>query len=94
VFRALHAGKSVLVHPDSGEPLLGLLVPSFDRVLELAAAAAHCVPLGYLGVDIAIDADGAPLVLEINARPGLEIQNVNGCGLRPALAALREEHGA
>jgi predicted ATP-grasp superfamily ATP-dependent carboligase len=45
------------------------------------------VPLGYLGVDVVIDVELGPLVLEINARPGLEIQNINGAGLGPAVAS-------
>jgi glutathione synthase/RimK-type ligase-like ATP-grasp enzyme len=42
-------------------------------------------------VDIVVDRERGPLVLEINARPGLEIQNVVGRGLGDALAALRAD---
>ena len=44
--------------------------------------------LGYLGVDVAIDETAGPLVLELNARPGLSIQNANGCGLKSRLEAI------
>ena len=37
--------------------------------------------LGYLGVDIMIDEDSGPLMIEVNARPGLAIQLANGTGL-------------
>ena len=76
-----------MLHPDTGRPLLGLTLPGWPDVLAVARRTAGCVPLGYLGIDIVLDRDATPLVLEINARPGLEIQNVNGRGLREALRA-------
>lgn len=88
-FRALHRGAAVERHPESGAPLLDLAVPAWPEVLAVSRRAARAVPLGYLGVDVVVDAARGPLVLEINARPGLEIQNVNGRGLGPALARAR-----
>jgi alpha-L-glutamate ligase-like protein len=85
-FRALHLGRAVERHPESGARLLGLELPAWPAVLDVARRAAAAVPLGYLGVDVVVDREARPLVLEINARPGLEIQNVNGRGLGPALA--------
>lgn len=41
--------------------------------------------LGYLGVDLAIDRELGPLVMEVNARPGLQVQNVTGAGLAERL---------
>jgi len=38
--------------------------------------------LGYLGADIVLDATKGPMMLELNARPGLAIQIANGIGLR------------
>jgi alpha-L-glutamate ligase-like protein len=86
-FRAVHHGRAVEAHPESGAPLLGLEVPGWDGVLATARRAAAAVPLGYLGVDVVVDHAVGPLVLEINARPGLEIQNVAGLGLSDALVA-------
>jgi hypothetical protein len=37
--------------------------------------------MGYIGVDIVLDRDLGPLVLELNARPGLAIQIANRQGL-------------
>jgi len=81
--RAVHRGRSIERHPETGLPLLGLELPCWAEVLEVARRAARSVPLGYLGVDVVCDRARGPLVLEINARPGLEIQNVNGRGLGP-----------
>ena len=79
--RAVSGRVTLERHPESGVALIGRLIPSWSEVLELAMKAAASVPLGYLGVDIALDRTLGPLVLEINARPGLEIQNVNAIAL-------------
>jgi hypothetical protein len=41
--------------------------------------------LGSLGVDVVIDREQGPLLLELNARPGLDIQIANMSGLRSRL---------
>lgn len=89
-YRAVHHGRAVDRHPESGAPLVGLAVPAWPEVLDVARRAALAVPLGYLGVDVVVDAEQGPLVLEINARPGLEIQNVTGRGLGEVLGGAAE----
>jgi glutathione synthase/RimK-type ligase-like ATP-grasp enzyme len=54
----------------------------WDFILESSARSYDVTGLGYLGVDMVIDADRGPLILEMNARPGLNIQIANGTGLR------------
>jgi alpha-L-glutamate ligase-like protein len=81
-------GRAVAVHPDLGLPLAGVPVPAWDDVLTLAVRAADAVGLGFVGVDVVLDARHGPLVLELNARPGLTIQVANRRGLRPVLEAL------
>lgn len=85
-FRAVHHGRAIERHPESGAPLVGLELPGWTAILEASRRAAAAVPLGYLGTDVVVDRERGPLVLEINARPGLEIQNVNALGLGAALA--------
>jgi len=85
VDRALYGRRAVTHHPDSGAALVGIELPLWDETLDIARRAAAAVPLGYLGVDIVVDVERGPLVLEINARPGLEIQNVNHRGLGETL---------
>lgn len=85
-FRAVYRGRSIERHPESGGALLGRALPHWGEILTVASRAAAAVPLGYLGCDIVVDAERGPLMLEINARPGLEIQNVHGYGLGRALA--------
>jgi len=85
IFRALCKGVPVTHHPDTGATLLGVQIPRWEEVLDTAVRTAKAFPLGFLGIDIVIDETRGPLVLEINARPGLEIQNVHGLGLAASL---------
>lgn len=86
---AIMAGQPVTHHPDTGHVLAGIQIPGWRNLLTLAAHCWDVVPLGYLGVDIVLDRDYGPLVLELNARPGLAIQMANRRGLRPALARVQ-----
>jgi alpha-L-glutamate ligase-like protein len=72
-------------HPDTGTSILGFQIGNWDRLVELAARCQMAVGLGYLGVDIVLDARRGPLVLELNARPGLAIQIANQSGLKSRL---------
>lgn len=74
-------------HPDTGTKLRGIAIPHWPEVLRCSRRAAECVDLGYLGVDVVIDRERGPMVIEVNARPGLNIQLANGRGLRSVLAA-------
>jgi alpha-L-glutamate ligase-like protein len=76
------------LHPDTGVPVVGMRVPYWRDVLAMSKRAAAAVGLGYLGVDIIVDALQGPMLLEANARPGLAIQIANGQGLLPRLAAI------
>ena len=68
-------------HPDTGALFAGLEIPDWDFILESAARGYEVTGLGYLGVDIVIDRDLGPLILEMNARPGLNIQIANRAGI-------------
>jgi alpha-L-glutamate ligase-like protein len=81
-------GRPTPRHPDLGCDVEGRPVPQWEGLLRIAARCHDAVPLGYLGVDIVLDATLGPLVLELNARPGLTIQLANRRGLRPRMEAL------
>ncbi len=83
--RAVMQNRVVYRHPDTGESLVGFRVPGWRDILTMAEKGAGAVGLGYLGVDIVVDRDQGPLLLEANARPGLAIQIANGQGLLPRL---------
>jgi alpha-L-glutamate ligase-like protein len=80
-------GNAVQVHPDSNAPLLKQKIPLWNDVLVTGEKVARAVPLKYIGVDIAVSESG-PRLLEINARPGIEIQNANQKGMRAILESL------
>ena len=64
----------------------GIKIPFWERILETAVKAQQAVPsLNFVGVDVVLDKEKGPLVLEINARPGLSIQICNRAGLRDRL---------
>jgi alpha-L-glutamate ligase-like protein len=75
-------------HPDTRRPVVGMVVPYWREVLDMSRCVARAVGLGYLGVDVVVDEDAGPLLLEANARPGLAIQIANGRGLLPRLQAI------
>jgi alpha-L-glutamate ligase-like protein len=82
--RATHAtchNDTVTHHVDTHAPIVGFQVPAWDEVLSLAVRAAEISGLGYLGVDMVVDVAHGPLLLELNARPGLAIQIANNEGL-------------
>lgn len=77
--------RTVNEHPDFGVPLAGLKIPAWNDLLELAARCYELTGVGYMGVDIVLDRNMGPLILEINARPGLAIQIANQSGLQERL---------
>lgn len=81
---AFRQGMPLSHHPDSHKALEGVAIPHWQSLMEYAQKAARAVPLKYLGVDVALAQEG-PVMLEINARPGLEIQNANRQPLRDLL---------
>jgi alpha-L-glutamate ligase-like protein len=85
---AVQGGRRVTHHPDTGLPLDAIAIDGWRQILELAAGCYDVTGLGYLGTDIVIDRDRGPMLLELNARPGLAIQVANGRGLLPRLRAV------
>lgn len=81
-------GKPVPLHPDTQEAVIGRPIPQFARALEIAVRASDQTELGYVGADVVVDAHHGPLILELNARPGLAIQVANRMGLVPRLHAV------
>jgi alpha-L-glutamate ligase-like protein len=85
------SGNSLVsIHPDTGSQISGFQIPHWSRIVSMAAQCFEAVELGYLGVDIVLDETFGPLILELNARPGLNIQIANRRGLRQRLDAVDE----
>jgi alpha-L-glutamate ligase-like protein len=87
-FGGVSGNRLVESHPDTGQRIAGFRVPYWSRIIAMAAQCYEAVELGYLGADIVLDRDLGPLILELNARPGLNIQLANRRGLRHRLEAI------
>lgn len=80
-------------HPDTSQPVAGVQLPYWTEFMTLAANCYELCGLGYIGVDMVLDQERGPLILELNARPGLNIQIANNAGLTPRAHAI-EDHVA
>lgn len=83
-------------HPDTLNPIVDIEVPYWNQILEIASRCYELTGLGYLGVDIVLDKDQGPLMLELNARPGLNIQIANregGLNRYRSIEARVKEYG-
>jgi alpha-L-glutamate ligase-like protein len=78
-------------HPETGSTIPGRTVPHWLDILHIASRFYELTHLGYLGVDIVLDKDHGPMVLEANARPGIQIQVANQDGLKRRLEVAEKE---
>ncbi len=91
--RGVWGTELIREHPDTEHSIVGLDIPHWDNLLTMAASCLELSGMGYVGVDFVLDRVRGPLILELNARPGLAIQMANGNGLAHRLRtveALRE----
>lgn len=69
----------------------GIKIPFWREILETAVKCQAAIPsLGFLGVDVVLDKDKGPMVLEVNARPGLSIQICNKAGLKKRMEKVED----
>ena len=85
--------RIVHIHPDTANPIHGVHIPGWENLLRFCASCYDLTELGYLGVDVVLDAHKGPLMLELNARPGLAIQIANQQGLLHKLEKIKAEQG-
>ncbi|MFI4956733.1 MAG: alpha-L-glutamate ligase-like protein [Gammaproteobacteria bacterium] len=78
------------LHPDTGSPVEGITIPHWEHLLVYCARCYELTGLGYIGADIVLDKNKGPMMLEMNARPGLAIQIANQKGLLPRLNRIKE----
>ena len=83
--------RYVKEHPDTGGVLCDRAIPHWSQILDMAAKLGEHTEFAYLGIDIVLDKERGPLLLEMNARPGLSIQIANKAGLIPRLNAVDSE---
>ena len=89
---AVQHNRPIRFHPDTKADLMNLQVPFWREHLEIAVKGYDMTGLGYLGADIVLDKFRGPMMLELNARPGLAIQIANGRGMRGVLENIRDNY--
>ncbi len=85
---AVQFNQPIHSHPDTGRDLSQIAIENWPSLMHLAARCYEVSGLGYLGVDLVLDKQRGPLVLELNARPGLAIQIANQHGMLPRLKQI------
>jgi len=70
--------------PHGGSPA-GHQIPLWEEILLVCSRIQHITNIGYLAVDITMDQQMGPAVLEVNARAGLSVQIANLAPLRNRL---------
>ncbi len=90
--KAVQHNLPLTYHPDTHADLRKIEVPLWREHLLIAAKAYEMTGLGYFGADIVLDAQKGPMMLELNARPGLAIQIANGLGLKKAIKRVDKRY--
>lgn len=97
--KAIWHGSEVLNKPGSNRKLRGIKIPFWNTILTTAVEGQIASELGYAGVDIVLHPEKGPMIIELNAQPGLQIQLANMEGLKKRLERVDEmevrdaEHG-
>lgn len=72
-----------------GMPPAGHLIPQWEQMLLIASRIQYITNIGYLAVDLTLDAEQGPVLLEVNARAGLMVQIANLAPLRSRLERVQ-----
>jgi len=89
-FALAHKTEPIRYLPGTKKKLNGIIIPEWEKILETAILASNAAELSLSGVDLFIHKDKGPMVVEINAAPGLSIQLANRAGLRRRLERVED----
>ena len=81
IFNGIYNRREVSIHPDTKYAFLGFKIPNWREILTLAVRAQVISGLGFVGIDLCFDQKKGIIIMEVNKRPGLEIQIANKTGL-------------
>ncbi|HSV94712.1 MAG TPA: sugar-transfer associated ATP-grasp domain-containing protein [Spirochaetia bacterium] len=81
----VYKNRQIKYFPDTNKKVNGIAIPFWNKILLMAVKTQKVSHLPYLSVDMLIDGDKGPVVLELNDQPGLSIQLANMTGLRRRL---------
>lgn len=89
--REAHKPGRYLRHPDTDVPILGNIIPEWDKLLALVYELPLKLPeQRVIGWDLALS-DRGWLMIEANARPALQILEADGVGVRDIVNELEKE---
>ena len=74
--------------PDGLGKIRGLKIPFWDEMLLISSKIQLITNLGYMAIDLSLDRNSGPVLLEINARAGLGVQIANLAPLRKRLERI------
>jgi len=86
---AMHHQKLIDYYPGTRYLLRGMKIPYFKTNLNLAVQVQEALKASFLGIDIVTDREKGPVILEVNARPGLQIQIANLARLADRIERVR-----
>lgn len=89
-FATAHKTEPIRYLPGTKKKLHGIKIPFWNKVLTTAVRAASAAELVYCGVDLFVHEEKGPMVVELNAYPGLSIQIANNAGLRRRLERVAD----
>ena len=89
-FAVAHKSTSIQYLPGTKKKLNGIIIPEWEKVLETAVIASNAAELNFAGVDLFLHKENGPMVVELNAAPGLSIQAANKAGLRRRLERVED----
>jgi hypothetical protein len=72
--------ETVARHPDTGVPLTGVRIPNWEAVVGATTRAVDTPGICYV-VDVTLAAGDDPVVLAVDSRPGLALQDTRESGL-------------
>jgi len=77
-------GKTQIISkfPNSNLPVSGIKIPYWNTILRRSIEASIASGLGFCAIDFLIDKEIGPVIVELNARPGLSIQIANQDSLK------------
>ncbi|MSR67398.1 DUF1704 domain-containing protein [Candidatus Peribacteria bacterium] len=77
--------RSMVSELTHGGSVSGIQIPRWEELLLIASKIQYLTNIGYLAVDLTLDRDMGPVLLEVNARAGLMVQVANLAPLRSRL---------
>lgn len=98
-YAVAHKKQIIKYLPGTKKKLNGIVIPNWQKVLLSAVRASEAADLIYCGVDVFLHKIKGPMIVELNATPGLSIQAANQAGLRrrlervEGLNVVNAEHG-